>query len=95
VENASGEATGWNAWSAQQADTARSRYALRQARQVRTRAEHQARQEAKARDKLAHLTERTHTDPTDQAAVDRKRAIIEAALARAKSRQSGNAPPST
>ncbi|MBU3651780.1 MAG: electron transport complex subunit RsxB [Limnohabitans sp.] len=95
VENASGEATGWDAWSAPQAEMARSRYALRQQRLERTKAEHQQRQEAKARDKLAHLTERTHTDPSDQAAIDRKRAIIEAALARAKARQGGSAPPST
>ncbi len=87
VENASGEDTGWNAWTAEQADLARSRYAQRQQRQARTQTEHEARQEAKARDKLAHLNELTHTDPQDQAAIDRKRAIIEAALARAKSRQ--------
>ena len=89
VENASGAATGWAAWSAEQADLARTRYAHRQQRLARTRAEHQERLQAKARDKLAHLTERTHTDPHDQAAIERKRAIIEAALARAQSRQAG------
>ena len=89
VENASGDATGWNAWSAELAEQARSRYALRQARLTRTQAEHQVRQEAKARHKLAHLTELTHTSPQDTAAIDRKRAIIEAALARAKARQGG------
>lgn len=86
-ENASGDATGWNAWSAEQADLARARYALRQQRRERAQAEHQTRQAAKARDKLAHLTELTDTDPKDQPAIDRKRAIIEAALARAKARQ--------
>jgi electron transport complex protein RnfB len=88
IENASGDATGWNAWSTQQAELARNRYAQRQERQARAKAEHQVRQEVQARDKLAHLTELTHTDPHDQPAIDRKRAIIEAALARAKARQS-------
>jgi electron transport complex protein RnfB len=88
IENASGDATGWNAWSPQQAELARTRYAQRQERQARTKVEHQVRQEAQARDKLAHLTELTHTDPRDPAAIDRKRSIIEAALARAKARQS-------
>jgi electron transport complex protein RnfB len=87
VENASGEATGWEAWSTEQAELSRSRYAQRQQRRVQAQAAHQARQEAKARDKLAHLTELTHTHPDDQAGIDRKRAIIEAALARAKARQ--------
>ena len=87
IENASGDATGWNAWSTQQAELARTRYAQRQERQARAKAEHQVRQEAQARDKLAHLTELTHTDPQDTAVIDRKRAIIEAALARAKARQ--------
>jgi len=53
---------------------------------VRAQAEHQSQQAAKARNKLAHLNELTHTDPQDQAGIDRKRAIIEAALARAKAR---------
>ncbi|MEY4155603.1 MAG: Electron transport complex protein rnfB, partial [Pseudomonadota bacterium] len=86
VENASGEDTGWKAWSGEQADLARSRYAQRQQRLVRAQTEHQSQQAAKARNKLAHLNELTHTDPQDQAGIDRKRAIIEAALARAKAR---------
>ena len=93
VENASADATGWEAWSAEQADLARSRYALRQARLARSKVEHQVRQEAKARDKLEHLTESTHTHPQDTAAIERKRAIIEAALARAKARQGGPSGP--
>jgi len=84
VENASGEDTGWKAWSGEQADLARSRYAQRQQRLMRAQTEHQSQQAAKARNKLAHLNELTHTDPQDQAGIDRKRAIIEAALAKAK-----------
>jgi electron transport complex protein RnfB len=44
--------------------------------------------QAKAEDKLADLAAHTHgTDPASE--VERKRAIIEAALAKAKARQTG------
>ena len=86
--NASGERTGWSAWSPEQAGQARSRYQWHQQRQQRDLAEHEARQALKAQDKLAHLAE--HSKLTDPAALDRKRSMIEAALARAKARQVGN-----
>jgi len=80
--------TGWAAWSQPQADAARERHAWRLVRLVRTQAEHQARLQAKAEHKLAHLAEVTQlTKPTE---LDAKRAVIEAALARARARrQSG------
>ena len=88
LENMTGEQTGWAAWSAQQADTARGRYASRQQRLVREEAEHQKHLQTKAEHKLADLAE--HTKGTENAPeVDRKRAIIEAALAKAKARQAG------
>ncbi len=88
LENVTGAQTGWAAWSAQQADTARERYASRQQRLVREEAEHQKHLQAKAEHKLADLA--AHTKGTDSAPeVDRKRAIIEAALAKAKARQAG------
>ena len=88
VENVTGTNTGWAAWSAEQADTARGRYTSRQQRLVREEAEHQKQLQAKAEHKLADLA--AHTKGTDQAPeVDRKRAIIEAALAKAKARQTG------
>jgi Na+-translocating ferredoxin:NAD+ oxidoreductase subunit B len=88
LENVTGAQTGWSAWSAQQADTARGRYASRQQRLVHVEAEHQKHLQAKAEHKLADLAE--HTKGTDNAPeVDRKRAIIEAALAKAKARQAG------
>jgi len=89
LDNASGERTGWAAWSTEQAKTARLRYEARQARLQREAREHEARQIAKAETKLADLA--THTavpqDPGTQAELDRKRAIIEAALAKARARQ--------
>ena len=55
---------------------------------VNHKAEHQKQLQAKAEHKLADLA--AHTKGTDQAPeVDRKRAIIEAALAKAKARQTG------
>jgi len=80
--------TGWAAWSQPQADAARERHAWRRVRLVRAQAEHQVRLQAKAEHKLAHLAEATKlTTPTE---LDAKRAVIEAALARARARrQSG------
>ena len=89
VENVSGTATGWQAWSASEAEMARTRYAQRQQRLRRSEAEHQERQAAKAKEKLDNLSAMTHTHPQDTAAIDCKRAIIEAALARARARQDG------
>jgi len=88
LENVSGKQTGWVAWSAEQADTARQRYASRQQRLVREELAHQQQMQAKAEHKLADLA--AHTHGTGNAPeVDRKRAIIEAALAKAKARQAG------
>jgi electron transport complex protein RnfB len=87
LDNVSGEATGWKAWSTAQADLARSRYQARGLRLRREAQEHDERLQAKAHVKLADLSAHTHTSAGDVAAVDRKKAIIEAALARAKSRQ--------
>jgi len=73
LENASGDATGWAAWSTEQAGQARARYQARQQRLARESVEPAADQQAHAREK-----------PADGATeLDRKRAIVEAALARA------------
>lgn len=85
MENVSGERTGWAAWSQSQADTARQRYAFHQIRLQREPQENAARLEAKARAKLADLP--AHSQHTDPAVLERKRAVIEAALARARERR--------
>jgi electron transport complex protein RnfB len=87
MENVSGERTGWAAWSPQQADTARQRYDFHVLRLQRDEAEHALRLEAKAQAKLADLP--AHSQHTDPAVLDRKRAVIEAALARARARREG------
>ena len=88
LDNVSGERTGWAGWSPQLAAQGKARYEARQIRLARERVEHDARLEAKAEAKLADLAAASKL--TEPAALDRKRAVIEAALARARARR---APP--
>ena len=85
LENVTGERTGWNAWSAQQAGAALTRYEQRRERLAREEVEHAARLEAKAQAKLADLP--ALTKDASGAELDRKRAVIEAALARARAKR--------
>lgn len=87
LENVSGTATGWAAWPQEQADLARSRYAFHSVRQKREQQEHEKRLEEKAQTKLADLG--AHSLHTDPVVLDKKRAVIEAALARARARRTG------
>ncbi len=75
---------GWANWSTEQASTAQARYEARNARLVREAQEQNARLEAKAAHKLAHLDELTHSG--DAAERLRKRAVVEAAIARARAK---------
>jgi electron transport complex protein RnfB len=86
----SGERTGWAAWSPAQADDARERYAFHRFRVERAAREHDEALAAKAAAKLADLP--AHTQHTDPAVIERKRAVIEAALARARARRDAAAP---
>jgi electron transport complex protein RnfB len=86
-----GQRSGWQAWSEPQAEEARERYAFHQLRVERERRENEMRLAAKAQAKLADLENQTRL--TDPAAIDRKRAVIEAALTRARSKQSGGKTP--
>ena len=90
MEPVGGGRTGWASWSQAQADTARARYAVRRVRLAREAREHEERLEAKARAKLADLP--AHSLHTDPEVLDRKRAIIEAALARARARRQADGP---
>ena len=82
--------SGWASWPQELADLARQRYEARTARLQREAVEHDERLQAKAVKKLADLP--AHTKGTEHAPeVDRKRAIIEAALAKAKARQATKA----
>lgn len=77
--------TGWAAWSQPQADEARERYVFRQFRRHRETEENEARLAVKAQAKLADLP--AVSAITDPAQLDRKRAAIEAALARARAKR--------
>ncbi|WKB53952.1 electron transport complex subunit RsxB [Eleftheria terrae] len=79
--------TGWQAWSEEQAGQARERHAFHRLRLVRDKQENDERLAAKAERKLANLPAETRL--TDPAQIDRKRAIIEAALQRARQQRSG------
>jgi electron transport complex protein RnfB len=77
-----GPRTGWNAWSPAQAGEARERYAFHRLRLERERRENDERLAAKAQAKLADLEGQSQI--TDPDLLQRKRAVIEAAMARAK-----------
>ena len=83
----SGDQTGWAAWSSEQALQARQRYESRQIRLVQEDQEHARGLEANAAMKLADLATHTHVTKDAEKEMARKRAIIEAALAKAKARQ--------
>ena len=83
--NVSGTRTGWAAWSAEQAERARERYAFRAVRLEQAARDNDARLAAKAEAKLADLG--AHSRHTDPAVLERKRAVIAAALARARERR--------
>ena len=95
--NISAEQTGWAAWSAAQADNARQRYALRQQRLGEEAQAHQDHLLAKAEGHLMDLESHTKLPQGvgKAAELERKRRIIEAAIAtaaaKAKARQTGKA----
>ncbi len=72
--------TGWAAWIPEQAAQARERYAWRQQRLQRDKLEHDERLAAKAQAGLDELA----SAGADPQAIASKRAIVEAALARAR-----------
>ena len=85
LENVTGSASGWAAWSRPQADQARSRYEFNSYRRKRDEGENEKRLEEKARMKLADLP--LHSQHTDPVVLDKKRSVIEAALARARAKR--------
>ena len=82
MENVTGNATGWGAWSQSQADTAGKRYDFHSKKANRYPGENQKKLAPTAEMKPASLED--HSRHTDPAVLDQKRAMIESALARAK-----------
>ena len=86
-----GALTGWAAWSEAAAQQARGRYGFHRLRLARDEDENDARLAAKAAQKLADLeAASTITDPE---ALARKRAVVEAAVLRARARREQSAGP--
>jgi electron transport complex protein RnfB len=80
-----GPQTGWDAWSAVQADEARERYGFHRFRVEREQRENNERLARKAQAKLDDLAAASAID--DPQALERKRAVIEAAMARARAKR--------
>ena len=76
--------TGWAAWSPAQADDARARYHARNARLKREKEENDARLAAKAAAKLKEVDNTEALSEAERAEKERKRAIIQAAIERAR-----------
>jgi electron transport complex protein RnfB len=77
--------SGWQAWSEADARIARERYEARKQRRASAQVEHEAKLVDKAEHKLAHLDELTRANTP--AEIERKRSVIEAALARARAQR--------
>lgn len=90
LENVTGEATGWAAWSKNQADQASNRYKFNSYKRKLEEGENDKRLEEKAVLKLSDLN--AHSQHTDPVVLDKKRAVIEAALARARAKQLATQP---
>ena len=76
LENLTGSRTGWSAWSQQEADTARKRYEFHSMQHPRNNATEHAKLPEKASASLANEE------------AQRKRAVVQAALASARARRS-------
>jgi electron transport complex protein RnfB len=83
-----GDAAGWDAWTQDQADAARARHDFRTARLERERRENDARLAAKAVAKMKEVTAETGNTEAEIAEKERKRAIIAAAIERARQKAS-------
>ncbi|WP_373990827.1 electron transport complex subunit RsxB [Duganella sp. BuS-21] len=78
------ETTGWDAWTQADADAARERHDFRAMRLTREKQENDARLAAKAEAKMAAVQAIDPADAESAAALERKRAIIAAAMERAR-----------
>lgn len=82
-----GDQTGWNAWSTDDAKLAQKRYLSRQDRLVREESDNDQRLKRKAEKKLKALDVESAIDNDQKIEIERKRAIIAAAMARAQAKQ--------
>jgi Na+-translocating ferredoxin:NAD+ oxidoreductase subunit B len=85
MANVTGDATGWAAWSQPQADEARDRYEFRSERLMRDRSEKHKQVEIDLSSASNDIGARSRI--TDPAQLEKKRAVVDAALARARARK--------
>ena len=85
LENVTGTKTGWAAWSKQEADAALKRYTIHSNLDNKNAIQKDISRLKKSEEKLADLP--MHSQHTDPVILDKKRAIIEAALAKARSQR--------
>ena len=87
--------TAWAAWSPEQANAARTRHDSRTLRLQREKTENDARLAAKAAAKLKELDNESALSDEEKTEKERKRAIIQAAIERARlqKEQAANKPP--
>ena len=79
--------TGWAAWSQEAADLSRQRYNSRNVRLLREEADNDKRLAAKAEKKLKALDVDNAQSDAEKLEIERKKAIIAAAMARAREKQ--------
>jgi electron transport complex protein RnfB len=79
-----GKATGWDAWSQELADLARNRYESREKRLEREELDNVRRLALKAKNKAKALDLESAKTEDEKSEIERKRAIIAAAMARAQ-----------
>jgi electron transport complex protein RnfB len=82
-----GNQTGWNAWSPEQADLARKRYHDREKRLAREQKDNDERLAKKAAAKLVAVNAEIPASAEEEKEKERKRAIIAAAIARAQQKR--------
>lgn len=82
-----GSHTGWDAWTQEQADTARARHDFRTYRLRREKMENDARLAAKADARLKNMEAEVTVSAQEKAEQARKKAIIQAAIARAQQKK--------
>ncbi len=87
--------TGWDAWSQQAANAARRRHDQRTARLQREKADNDARLAAKAAAKMKEVNAEMAVTPEEHAEKERKRAIIAAAMERARLKKAADAGTSS
>lgn len=90
LEDATPGRSGWAAWSPAQAQQARERYRFHGEQARQHSAEQDTRLEEKAKLKRSDVA--AHSQHTEPAVLDQKRAVIEAALARARERRAAPMP---